>query len=105
MTFYGKGATVGCGVVYRDGGVDGSIFFTKDGASLGVAFDKGVLGRLYPAAGMAERAALEANWGNDLETRPFLWAPGNGTTWDLETVKKDIKEEREGEVEQEAAAV
>ncbi len=82
---YGKGTTIGCGVIYQNG-VDGKIFYTKDGESLGIAFERGVLGRLYPVVGMAERAKLEANFGEDVEGRPFRWKPGNTRCFDLETV-------------------
>ena len=92
---YGKGATVGCGVIFQNG-VDGNVFYTRDGEPLGVAFDKSVRGRLYPVVGMGEPAAIVANWGDDVEGRPFKWAPANDGSYDLEAVK--VKRMDEGSV-------
>lgn len=74
---YGKGETVGCGVMYDDKAVQGKIFFTKEGQSLGWAFETEVVGRLYPAVGLFREVAGTANFGTDLCTNPFKWAPGN----------------------------
>lgn len=52
---YGKGDTIGCGVIYQDG-VDGIIFYTRNGEALGMmiplaffckklTFDEGLLSR------------------------------------------------------------
>ena len=77
---YGKGETVGCGVVYATERAEGRIFFTKGGKSLGWAFESEVIGRLYPAVGMKEEIACTANWGEDLEAKPFLWPLANKKT-------------------------
>jgi hypothetical protein len=90
---YGKGTTIGCGIIYQNG-VDGQIFYTKDGESLGIAVEKGVVGRLYPVVGVAEPVKLEANFGDDLQARPFKWKPGNMRSFDLQTVVAKV----EGEV-------
>ena len=83
---YGKGGTVGCGVIFQNG-VDGTIFYTYNGESLGVAFDQSVRGRLYPAVGMWDSAPISANWGDDAEGSPFKWAPANAGLFDLEDIK------------------
>ena len=92
---YGKGATIGCGIIYQNS-VDGHVFYTRDGEPLGVAFDKSVRGRLYPVVGMSEPAVLAANWGDDVDGRPFLWAPANKGSFDLEAVR--VKNAVEGPV-------
>ena len=63
---------------------------------MGVAFDKSVRGRLYPVVGMSEPAVLAANWGDDVDGRPFLWAPANKGSFDLEAVR--VKNAVEGPV-------
>ena len=83
---FGKGTTIGCGVIFPNG-VDGIIFFTRDGKPLGVAVDKGVRGRLYPAVGLTEPSAIRANWGDQSDERPFRWALANGGRYDLEDVE------------------
>ena len=89
---YGKGDTIGCGVIFQNG-VDGVIFYTRNGQSLGVAFDKSVRGRLYPAMGMYEPAAITTQWSEDLVERPFMWAPANAGRFDLEDIKVKIEDE------------
>lgn len=83
---YGKGDTIGCGVIFQNG-VDGVIFYTRNGKSLGVAFDKSVRGRLYPAIGMWGPAAITTQWGEDASGRQFIWAPANAGRFDLEDIK------------------
>ena len=83
---YGKGDTIGCGVIFQNG-VDGIIFYTRNGKSLGVAFDKSVRGRLYPAIGMSEPAAITTQWDEDAAGRSFIWAPANAGRFDLEDIK------------------
>ncbi len=89
---YGKGDTVGCGVVYGDE-IEGKIFFTKEGESLGWAFESGVVGRLYPAVGVEGIAGCTANWGEDLAKTPFKWAPANAKRFGPEDVKVTVKED------------
>lgn len=88
---YTKGETVGCGVVYASEGAEGRIFFTKQGKSLGWAFESGVIGRLYPVVGMIEAMACTANWGDDLEERPFLWGLANKKTITPEDVEVKVE--------------
>ena len=59
-------------------------------SGLGVACDEGVRGRLYPAVGVGEPAALEANFGNDLDGRPFTWALANTGTFDVKDVQPKV---------------
>ena len=92
---YGKGDTIGCGVIFQNG-VDGVVFYTRNGKSLGVAFDKSVRGRLYPAVGMQEPAAITTQWSEDLVERHFMWAPANAGRFDLEDIK--VKSMDEGNV-------
>ena len=89
---YGKGDTIGCGVIFQNG-VDGIIFYTRNGKSLGVAVDKSVRGRLYPAIGMAEPAAISTQWGEDVAGRSFIWAPANAGRFDLEDVRTKSTDE------------
>ena len=92
---YGKGDTIGCGVIFENG-VDGVIFYTRNGKSLGVAFDKSVRGRLYPAIGMYEPAAMITQWDEDVVGKSFMWAPANAGRFDLESIK--VKNTDEGNV-------
>ncbi|KAI9774482.1 MAG: hypothetical protein M1839_001715 [Geoglossum umbratile] len=79
---FGPGNTVGCGVDCEEG----VIFFTLDGVRItDVAFDD-VRGRLFPVLGFQDRVAVETNFGDDLEGRPFLWVE-----------KEDTGEEGDGE--------
>lgn len=80
--------------MYGDDGVEGKIFFTKEGKSLGWAFDSGVVGRLYPAAGAERDSGCTANWGKDMEKRPYLWEPANTRRLRPEDVRADMKEEK-----------
>ena len=89
---YGKGDSIGCGVVFENG-VDGVIFYTRNGKSLGVAFDKSVRGRLYPAIGMSEPAAITTQWGEDVVGRSFIWAPANAGRFDLEDIRVNSTDE------------
>lgn len=96
---FGKGNTIGCGVVYTsDDGLEGSIFYTKDGEALGVAFESSIIGRLYPTIGMSEAVKCTANWGHERGTmpgnegKPFQWQPANAGEWNIETVKASAKE-------------
>ena len=108
---YGKGDTIGCGVIYDDS-VEGTIFYTRNGAPqgkmvfslsihsasfhelktrIGAAFEKDVKGRLYPVIGMTEPAAIAVNFGNDVESKPFKWELGNSGKYGVDAVnmKKD----------------
>ena len=110
---YGKGDTIGCGVIYNDS-VEGTIFYTRNGepqgmidlafsipsASLhelkstkGAAFEKDVKGRLYPVIGMTEPTAIAANFGNDVESTPFQWELGNSGKYGVDAIKKKKAEE------------
>ena len=86
-----KGETVGCGVVYGEDGVEGKIFFTKAGKSLGWAFESGVVGRLYPAVGVRGVVMCDTNWGEDVEKASFLWSPANKKRFGVEDVVADVK--------------
>ena len=96
---YGKGDTVGCGVMYDDESVEGRIFMTKEGKSLGWAFETGVIGRLYPAAGLWGNLACTANFGEDLDTKPFLWAPANKRSFRADDVQAVAEEDAAKEPE------
>lgn len=89
---YGKGDTIGCGVIYNDS-VEGTIFYTRNGQPQGPAFEKDVKGRLYPVIGMTEPAAVAVNFGSDVESRPFKWELGNSGKYDIDAVKKKKEEE------------
>lgn len=64
---FSKGNTIGCGIIYDAAGVgiEGKIFYTKDGKALGVGFDSGVIGRLYPTIGIFVAIKCTVNWGPD----------------------------------------
>ena len=110
---YGKGDTIGCGVIYNDG-IEGMIFYTRNGQPqgtvfctifilssslhkltrrVGSAFDEIVKGRLYPVIGMTAPAAITVNFGNNLENRPFKWELGNRGRYDIDAVKMKKLEE------------
>lgn len=110
---YGKGDTIGCGVIYNDS-VEGTIFYTRNGepqgmiiltfsltsspmhkltGRVGPAFDKDVKGRLYPVIGMTEPAGIVVNFGNDVESKPFKWELGNSGKYDVGAVKMKKEEE------------
>lgn len=110
---YGKGDTIGCGVIYNDG-IEGMIFYTRNGLpqgtvlgtnlisstslhklkrKVGPAFDKNVKGRLYPVIGMTAPAAITANFGHDVQNMPFKWEPGNKGKYDVDAVKVTKEEE------------
>ena len=110
---YGKGDTIGCGVIYKDA-IEGMIFYTRNGEPQGMtncpqfvlffclyeltrragpAFEKNVKGRLYPVIGMTAPAAIMANFGNNLEGRPFKWELGNSGKYDADAVKLKKDEE------------
>ncbi len=110
---YGKGDTIGCGVIYDDS-VEGMIFYTRNGepqgmvvfmcsnnsssmhkltCRVGPAFEKDVKGRLYPVIGMTQPAAIAANFGNDVESKPFKWELGNSGKYNVDAVRMKIKEE------------
>ncbi|KAI9796865.1 MAG: hypothetical protein M1833_005914 [Piccolia ochrophora] len=84
---YGPGDTVGCGVIYQDG-VNGTIFYTRNGKPLGVAFEKDVKGRLYPTIAVAEQGTSRGNFGNDLQGRPFAWPQGNVGGYSLAAIER-----------------
>lgn len=69
---YGPGDTIGCSLFAQNG----AILYTRNGKSLGVAFN-GAKGRLFPAIGLLENAAVSVNLGTDLVAKPFLWAAAN----------------------------
>lgn len=110
---YGKGDTIGCGVIYHDG-IEGTIFYTRNGepqgmfycASLiafhsvhrftsrvGPAFEKNVKGRLYPVIGMSAPSAIAVNFGTDVESSPFKWELGNSGKYDVDAVRMKKNEE------------
>lgn len=110
---YGKGDTIGCGVIYNDS-VEGTIFYTRNGepqgmivliasisapymckltSRVGPAFETGVKGRLYPVVGMTQRAAIAVNFGNDVEMKPFKWELGNIGRYDVDAVRVKKAEE------------
>lgn len=89
---YGKGDTIGCGVIYNDS-VEGTIFYTRNGEPRGPAFEKDVKGRLYPVIGMTEPTKIAANFGTDVETKPFKWKLGNTGKYDVDAVKMSKGEE------------
>ena len=110
---YGKGDTIGCGVIYNDS-VEGMIFYTRNGEPQGTiiftssipspsmhilicregpAFQKDVKGRLYPAIGMTQPAAIAVNFGTDVESKPFKWKLGNSGKYDFDAVKIQEKKE------------
>ena len=110
---YGKGDTIGCGVIYDDS-VEGIIFYTRNGEPQGMlivmcsnnslsmhkltrrvgrAFEKDVKGRLYPVIGMTQPAAIAANFGNDVESKPFKWELGNSGKYDVDDVRMKTKAE------------
>lgn len=35
-----------------------------------------VMGRLFPVVGLKDPLAVEANFGNDFESKPFKWVEG-----------------------------
>ena len=37
--------------------------------------------------GMSEPAVIAANWGDNTNRRPFLWAPANKGSFDLKAVR------------------
>ena len=39
----------------------------------------GVRGRLFPVVGLHGRVSVEANFGNDLKEKPFVWTRDQGT--------------------------
>ena len=59
---------------------------------VGPAFEKDVKGRLYPVIGMTEPTNIAANFGNDVETKPFKWELGNTGKYDVDAVKMKGKE-------------
>lgn len=110
---YGKGDTIGCGVIYSDG-IEGMIFYTRNGQHLGTAFsinfilssslhkliyrvgpafDKNVKGRLYPVIGMTAPSAITVNFGHDVESMPFKWELGNKGKYDVDAVRISKEEE------------
>lgn len=89
---YGKGDTIGCGVIYDDS-LEGTIFYTRDGEPQGPAFEKDVKGRLYPVIGMTEPAAIAVNFGTDIESKPFKWELGNSGKYDVDAVQLKKNEE------------
>lgn len=54
---------------------------------IGPAFEKDVKGRLYPVIGMTEPTEIAANFGTDVETKPFKWELGNTGKYDVDAVK------------------
>lgn len=60
---------------------------------VGPAFEKDVKGRLYPVIGMTQPAAIAANFGNDVESKPFKWELGNSDKYDVDDVRMKSKEE------------
>ncbi|GAB5356788.1 hypothetical protein AAMO2058_000319000 [Amorphochlora amoebiformis] len=61
---FGPGDVVGCGIDYTNR----SIFFTKNGAFLGVAFEDVLPGHYYPVVGVDTRCPFRVNFGIN---RPF----------------------------------
>ena len=72
---YGPGDTVGCGVDYEKG----IVFFTRDGEKIEKPYFDNVRGRLFPVLGLDESVAVEANFGNDVQNKPFKWSDEAGT--------------------------
>lgn len=66
-----------------------SVEVTTDTKISGLAFESNVKGRLYPVIGCWDALAVVANFGDDLEKRPFVWGPGNEGRYDTETVKAE----------------
>lgn len=110
---YGKGDTIGCGVIYNDG-IEGMIFYTRNGQPqgtvlstnfihfsslhtltrrVGPAFDKNVKGRLYPVIGMTAPTAITVNFGHDVESMPFKWELGNKGKYDVDAVNISKEEQ------------
>lgn len=110
---YGKGDTIGCGVIYNNG-IEGMIFYTRNGQPQGMvlstnfisplslhkltrrvgpAFDKNVKGRLYPVIGMTAPTAIKVNFGHDVEIMPFKWELGNKGKYDVDAVRISKEEE------------
>ncbi|OCK76384.1 hypothetical protein K432DRAFT_360469 [Lepidopterella palustris CBS 459.81] len=81
---YGHGDVMGCGIDFRKK----SMFYTRNGELVlvtreGATPEKSyyawgkVSGRLHPVLGMRDKVAVKANFGSDLEFRPFRWVPAN----------------------------
>lgn len=68
---FGPGDVIGCGVDFGTG----KIWYTRNGMMIEHGFDK-VHGRLFPVVGLSDKVTLVANFGVDLDTRPFLWKDG-----------------------------
>lgn len=68
---YGPGDVIGCGVDFETG----KIWYTRDGTMIEYGFEK-VHGRLFPVVGLSDKISLVANFGGDLDARPFLWKDG-----------------------------
>ncbi|OCL14471.1 hypothetical protein AOQ84DRAFT_221314 [Glonium stellatum] len=84
---YGLGDTIGVAADF----LQKKIFFTKNGERLmNYAFDK-VGGRLHPVLGSADSARITANFGIDLNSKPFKWGLGNTLDFDADMPMPKLK--------------
>ena len=98
-----RGDVIGCGIIYKDG-VEGVLFYTRNGVALGPAA-LGIKGRLYPAVAMTTTSKLLTNMGMDLQHKPFEWTKANEDNFVMEDCidpdrKLDIDFYTENEVSQ-----
>jgi hypothetical protein len=64
--FFNRGDIIGCGINY----LNQTIFYTKNGVHLGTAFNRVIVGELYPIIGMRSlNERILVNFGN----KPFLF--------------------------------